>query len=152
MQYGTLDRILEQKKEISGKTGKCSQLTQPETLNPNYLLPRSLFLRKSGEMCNPLLRSSPAEGYGRVKWCVRHSYLSLLTMLIFLLKNKGKVSFFFLGSPPVFLYTGLFKCGKGSACRMCKELGHNLSHLVPNLVFVFMPEDFLKSKWQWRLN
>lgn len=46
MQYGILDRILEQKKEISGKTGKCPQSTWPEALNPTTYTQAFCFLEK----------------------------------------------------------------------------------------------------------
>lgn len=46
MQYGILDRLLEQKKEISGKGSKCPQSTQPEALNPTTYTQFSCFLER----------------------------------------------------------------------------------------------------------
>lgn len=127
------DRILERKTEISGETGKCSQGIQPETLNPNYMFPRRLLLRKIWGMCNPLLRSIK-------KKKTTHN-------------NKGKVSLFFLGSSPAFLYTGVFQCGKNSICRLCEELGHNLFHLIPSLASCFyawrLPGERKAMKIKW---
>lgn len=132
MSHGTLDKILEQKKTCVGKLVNAFEALSLR-LNPNYLTPRLFFLRKSWEMYNPLLQSSPAEGHGKVKWYSIYFYVSLLNKLAFWKKRGGgEVLFFFLDPTTFPLHR---KCGKSSACRMCKKLGHNLLHLVLCLVF-----------------
>lgn len=148
------DRILERKAEISGETGKCSQSTQPETLNPNYMFPRRLLLKKIWGMCNPLLRSIPAEGMER--WNNVHILLCLLTEQVHLpLKKGGEGGVILLSSflTRLPLQTGVFLCGKNSICRLCEELGHNLFHLIPSLASCFyawrLPGEQKAMKIKW---